>query len=148
MTQRTSLRNAFNDMISQWRNGLPEHLKWDDGEPPANDINDARLRAKFYGAQYIIHRPFLHAALDYDSEPPQFQSPPNSNPGNAILAQPVPGTQTELPMTAADYENRRRETIKSAVTCIRAAIQSTIAFDGVLDHKRLVITNIMGTSHA
>lgn len=69
---RTKLRNAGWSMLNasdlavsldEWRSQLPEQLKWDDADPPAADINAARMRAKYYGARYIIHRPFLHHAL-------------------------------------------------------------------------------------
>lgn len=47
-----------------------------------------------------------------------------------------------------DYEKRRAETISLAHICVQAAMHSTVAFDGVLDHRRLIVTNIMGTAHA
>ena len=130
-------------MINAWRARLPDRLQWDDSEPVANNINDARLRGKYYGAQYIIHRPFLHAALDYDFETPPMQSPPTNNTGNTM-----PGLEMGPPKSAPESENRRNETIHLATICIQAAMRSTIAFDGVLDHRRLVVTNIMGTAHA
>lgn len=135
-------------MISNWRAKLPESLQWDENDPVANNINDARLRGKYYGALYIIHRPFLHAALDYDFEVPQMQSPPNNDLNNVVPILPAPGPEMGPPNRNADFESRRAETIGLAVTCINAAMHSTIAFDGVLDHRRLVVTNIMGTAHA
>ena len=135
-------------MISDWRANLPESLQWNENEAVANNINDARLRGKYYGAQYIIHRPFLHAALDYDFDTPQMQSPPNNCHSNTVPMLPAPGPEMGPPKAASDSEKRRAETIELAVICINAAIRSTIAFDGVLDHRRLVVTNIMGTAHA
>ena len=135
-------------MISDWRANLPESLKWEDHEAVANNINDARLRGKFYGAQYIIHRPFLHAALDYDFEEPQMQSPPNNQLGSAGAIPPAPSSEMGPPKTNSEHESRRAETIELAVICIHAAIRSTTAFDGILDHRRLIVTNIMGTAHA
>lgn len=38
----------------------PPQLRWKDSEVPLAEINVARLRAKYCGAYYIIHRPFLH----------------------------------------------------------------------------------------
>ena len=136
-TRSTSLRNAFNAMIGDWRANLPESMKWTESEAVANNINDARLRGKYYGALYIIHRPFLHAALDYDFETPHMQLSPNNHLG----------LEMGPPITISD-EKRREETIQLAKICIEAAVQSTIAFDGILDHRRLVVTNIMGTAHA
>ena len=52
------------------------------------------------------------------------------------------------PAPVTDPDRRRAETIELAVICIQAAIRSTTAFDGVLDHRRMVVTNIMGTAHA
>lgn len=49
--------------LLQWRDALPPELQWDDNEEPAMDINNARLRAKYYGARYIIMRPFVYEAL-------------------------------------------------------------------------------------
>ncbi|KAK4693532.1 hypothetical protein P7C71_g3888, partial [Lecanoromycetidae sp. Uapishka_2] len=152
-TRSTSLRNAFNAMISDWRNSLPEKLQWDDASHVVDNINDSRLRGKFYGAQYIIHRPFLHAALDYDFEDTETlsKSPPNDTLGNIqnhLPLHPAPGPEMGPPKSVSDYERRRHETIELAVICIKAAMRSTVAFDGVLDHRRMVVTNIMGTAHA
>ena len=130
-------------MITVWRQNLPEGLKWDDEDPEANNINDARLRGKFYGALYIIHRPFLHAALDYDFPDSATQSPSKHNMNATQTPQPM-GPPTKTP----DDMKRREETINLAVICIEAAMRSTVAFDGVLDHRRLIVTNIMGTAHA
>jgi len=152
-TRSTSLRNAFDAMINDWRNSLPEKLQWDDASHIVDNINDSRLRGKFYGAQYIIHRPFLHAALDYDFEGAEVnvKSPPNDTFGNLqnhLPIHPVPGPEMGPPKSVSEYERRRHETIELAVICIKAAMRSTVAFDGVLDHRRMVVTNIMGTAHA
>ncbi|KAJ5562648.1 hypothetical protein N7535_002905 [Penicillium sp. DV-2018c] len=40
-------------------------MKWRDSDPPAADINAAGMRAEYYRAQYIIHRPILYHALHY-----------------------------------------------------------------------------------
>ena len=136
---------------------LPQDLQWEDTEPPARYINDARLRGKFYGAQYIIHRPFLHAALDFDFNTSDVQSPNHESADgsqNNAPHQPVPSPDAQAgtmgpPKPVFDSGNHRRaETINFAVKCIRAAEESTVAFDGILDHRRLVVTNIMGTAHA
>lgn len=49
--------------LSSWKQALPRPLRWEAEEPPATDINAARLRAKYFGARYIIHRPFVYHAL-------------------------------------------------------------------------------------
>ena len=135
-------------MISDWRANLPESLQWNENEAVANNINDARLRGKYYGAQYIIHRPFLHAALQSEFENYQMQSPPNKSHSNAVPLFPTSRPEMGPPKSTSDAEKRRAETIELAVICINAAMHSTIAFDGVLDHRRLIVTNIMGTAHA
>src|SRR5438067_1367089 len=38
-------------------------LAWNDNDPPPEDINAARLRAKYYGCQYIVFRPLIHHLL-------------------------------------------------------------------------------------
>ena len=133
-------------MITEWRQKLPEKLQWLDEEPVANNINDARLREKFYSVQYIIYRPFLHAALNLDFVSTRPPSPPNSDSGGVIPT--VPARGSEIGPLNPDSEPRRAETIKLAVVCINATIRSTIAFDSILDRRRLVVTNIMGTAHA
>ena len=157
-TRSQSLRDAFNAMIEDWRESLPEALRWDDDEAPASDINDARLRGKFYGAQYIIHRPFLHAALEYDLEPPNIHSPSARNHrGSQGLPSFHRGTPTEPHMASmrppkvspsSHEQERRKATIELARICINAARNSTLAFDGVNTQSRMIVTNIMGTAHA
>lgn len=157
VTRSASLINAFNTNIWEWRKMLPQDLQWEDSEPPARYINDARLRGKFYGAQYIIHRPFLHAALDFDFSASDVPSPNHESvdgPHNNAIHQPVlspdaqAGTMGPPKPVSDSGHNRRAETINFAVKCIRAAEESTVAFDGIVDRRRLVVTNIMGTAHA
>ena len=40
------------------------------------------------------------------------------------------------------------EILHSARTCVAAAIQSTKAFDNIINRQRLIVTNIFGTAHA
>lgn len=49
--------------LDKWRATLPPDLQWDDNEPPPKEILRARLRAKYWGAQLVINRPFLGYAL-------------------------------------------------------------------------------------
>lgn len=44
---------------------LAHVVAWHHSDPPAEDILEARLRGKFYGAQNITYRHFLRAVLDY-----------------------------------------------------------------------------------
>ena len=116
--------------IKQWRVTIPPAIQWDDNDPPAADINAARLRAKYYGACYIIHRPFLRYALDHD----MFSD--TSSPG--AMAPPLSFGRLE-----------REKVLSSCRTCVEMAMKSTVAFDGVQNQRqRLIVTNIFGTAHA
>ena len=43
----------------------------------------------------------------------------------------------------------REKVLNSCRTCVEMAIKSTLAFDGVQNHRqRLIVTNIFGTAHA
>lgn len=139
-TQRVNLRNHLDDMLTKWRAVLPDKLQWSDDDPPSRDINDARLRAKFYGAQYIIHRPFLRYALDNEVQTQDIRSPQSD------AVKPRSGTMPP-PRPAVD-KDAHSDILRSAKTCVSAAMQSTTAFDNIIDHKRLIVTNIFGTAHA
>lgn len=134
---RTKLRNAGWSMLNasdlavsldEWRSQLPEQLKWDDADPPAADINAARMRAKYYGARYIIHRPFLHHAL---------HKTPGPSEGLYGADDAVPHMPDSM---------RSQNMIDLCRKCIEAAKASTVAFDGI--KGRLIVTNIFGTAHA
>lgn len=117
--------------LAAWRGGLPEDYRWSDTDPPSPDINAACMRAKYYGASYLIHRPFLHDAL----HPIQ----PNGTSNPAVQQRSFPPASVKpVEVTPEVYEASKK--------CVEAAIQSTIAFDGV--HKRPIVTNIFGTAHA
>ncbi|KAI1957722.1 hypothetical protein LOZ58_005472 [Ophidiomyces ophidiicola] len=208
----TRIQELLNDMLESWRRGLPKAMKWDDCEPPARDINIARMRGKYYGARYIIHRPLLHHALHPIAPkallaaaaapaespapsvvsscsnphispalahvqqvdlatadhrwaadmppPPRIASatgqdaagpPPASSSSSSSQQQqptqppqsPLPGTPSQSPPFEKDLDNKLHA---ACVTCIEAAMQSTIAFDNV--EGRPIVTNIFGTAHA
>ena len=108
--------------LAEWKQTLPERLRWEDTEEPATDINDARLRAKYYGARYIIHRPFLHHVLQDEFSP-------------------HPTTDIRRLKT-----KEKEGIIGMARNCIDAAKASTTSFDGLAG--RPIITSIFGTTHA
>ncbi|KAK4981821.1 hypothetical protein LTR66_009681 [Elasticomyces elasticus] len=128
--------------INQWREILTPQLQWDEDEPPARYINAARLRAKYYGLRYITHRPYLEYALHVL--------------GTQRNGEPWPRISQDVPSRLRESVERWHETIKRnfsnevimerAQICIEAAFKSTVALDGV--PKRLIVTNIFGTSHA
>lgn len=58
-----SCREKCEEMLNDWLKLLPPEMRWKDSDPPAENINVARLRANFYRTKYIIHQPFLNYAL-------------------------------------------------------------------------------------
>ncbi|MCJ1464229.1 hypothetical protein MMC07_002842 [Pseudocyphellaria aurata] len=102
-TSVTPLRDEFHQTLQRWRELLPLELQWQEEENPSADINKARLRAKYYGALYIVHRPFLRDILDFEIG--SKKSPPLAS----------------LEVMAA-----------SAKICVDAAMKSTVAFDNIV----------------
>ncbi|KAF4547468.1 Fungal Zn(2)-Cys(6) binuclear cluster domain-containing protein 14 [Elsinoe fawcettii] len=115
--------------------------KWDDSEPPAGNILEARKRAKYYGAAYIRLRPYLdyvlHAkgGVKHGRHPGDMARDAYGRPRKNEAA--LFGAIATLPDDVVTYR---------ATLCVQSAIQSTLAFDGI--KGRLIVTNIMGTSHA
>ncbi|KZF20052.1 hypothetical protein L228DRAFT_270807 [Xylona heveae TC161] len=147
------------DQLQSWRETLPTRMRWSDTDPPATDINAARLRGKYYGALYIIHRPFLHHAI----HPLQVPGSARGSKSSSACVSDRQGGQDSPVFQNLTSDNSRRDskgmppprrdvsdstqTVQEAAEiCIKAAMQSTIAFDGV--HKRPIVTNIFGTAHA
>ncbi|CAG7951206.1 unnamed protein product [Penicillium salamii] len=60
------VQEALSTNLDHWRMSLPDTMKWEDSDPPATEINAARMRAKFYATQYITFRPTLYTALHND----------------------------------------------------------------------------------
>lgn len=129
-------------LLAGWRNMLPAALVWDDEDPPPTDLNQARLRAKYYGGLYMMLRPYLRMATH--------------DPG--LVTTPHQSSSTAR---SSNLSESQREIIKNAHRCIECAIKSTVAFDRVgadkdspyqnyqsTRTKRLVVTNIFGTLHA
>lgn len=161
--------------LDDWKNSLPDIMQWEEKEPPATDINTARLRAKYYGARYIIYRPLLHYALHQLPPPPDmeysvaptesrsftdqseskrrvssFTSKNHQAPAMARWASDS-GTPQRMEDEANIYPTVKFESLPPQIQtacyhCIRAAVQSTIAFDGI--EGRPIVTNIFGTAHA
>lgn len=59
--------NAFGVSLDIWKQSLPDSMQWQEGDEPSDEINTARLRAKYYGARYIIYRPILERVLHSES---------------------------------------------------------------------------------
>ena len=126
----SKMQGILNMSLQQWRRSLPEVMQWKDHDPPSKDINVARMRAKYYGACYIIHRPLLYYALHIAKRPASVESPPTA----AQVGGQV--TYSDLPLKVQH----------ACKVCVISAIRSTEAFDGI--EGRLVVTNIFGTAHA
>jgi hypothetical protein len=139
------LYEILNLTLTQWRATFPEPFRWNDHDPPSEDINIARLRGKFYGARYIIHRPVLYYYLELfppSGEADPFPAPLDSQMANYIY-QRGPSTSGE----EGAFRKLPMDKQKACKACINSAIQSTRAFDGVKGGCP-VVTNIFGTGHA
>ncbi|KKA18870.1 clr-1 [Rasamsonia emersonii CBS 393.64] len=144
-----------------WRKSLPDVMKWDDRDPPASDINTARMRAKYYGARYIIHRPVLCHVLHYMSPAQSTAEGAQSQQVSPSMAQGqrAPGmarwssdmgnsgrpNQADI-WPGVAFKDLHVKLQRACKICIESAIQSTEAFDGI--KGRLIVTNIFGTAHA
>ncbi|KYG40518.1 hypothetical protein M433DRAFT_77825 [Acidomyces richmondensis BFW] len=142
LDQVREMLKSHENILSSWRNALPAALKWDDKDPPATDILNARLRAKYWGARYVVNRPFLDYALHIM---------PHIKGGASInsVARDVNGKlrdSADIHLFNAIKGMSESEIFQAAQRCIDAAIQSTVALDGV--PGRLIVTNIHGTAHA
>lgn len=129
-------------ILDGWRAMMPPDLKWADNDPPPAGILSARLRAKYWGARYVINRPFLDYALHIM---------PHVKDGRSVeeVALDVhrnPRVKAEIHLFKAIELMGEGEVWAACRRCIEAAMQSTVALDGVPD--RLVVTNIHGTAHA
>lgn len=156
--------------LQLWRSSLPQVMRWKDYDPPSKDINVARMRAKYYGARYIIHRPLLYYALHNVGWSKSVGSP--SAPGmTASRSQqvspsithgeratdmarlqsdegrgPVQSSTTAPIGGCTSYRDLPTKLRRACKVCIDSAILSTEVFDGI--EGRPVVTNIFGTAHA
>ena len=154
------LSDILDTNLDSWR-GMLKDWDWDEDDHQSTDINVARMRAKYYGAKYITHRPALQYALRVvadrqpapnieQSSPSQTQSrtaytSPPASPGSSPVRElrrsgdmPAPGRTADVIIEA--------DVLRSARMCVDAAIRSTTAFDAI--SGRLIITNVFGTLHA
>ncbi|PWW75922.1 hypothetical protein C7212DRAFT_280477 [Tuber magnatum] len=158
--------------LEQWKLHLPEALRWEESDPPPPDINAARLRAKYFGARYIIHRPFVYHAIHggngvynapsnsgaFSTSPSAMsisemsqRSPSATTPGGF---NPLGNTSCSGRRISITGEGERVELAPisleaSCRKCIDSAISSTTAFHAFSpDVNRPVITNVFGTAHA
>ncbi|KAI9927385.1 hypothetical protein MW887_002997 [Aspergillus wentii] len=161
--------------LELWRSSLPEVMKWRDTDPPSKEINVARMRAKYYGARYIIHRPLLYHALHFGGQNDRSTSvdSPTGSAMSGSKSQQVspsmthsqratnmmrlssdmgPSTRAQPPSSngnfgvAYHYRDLPTKLRRACKVCVDSAILSTEAFDGI--EGRPVVTNIFGTAHA
>jgi hypothetical protein len=147
----------LNTNVDSWRKMLND-WDWDDDDHQSEDINVARMRAKYYGAKYIIHRPVLYNALRSAVPPttPGSKYSDNSPEPGGAFPSPVhhgyspPGRErrsSEMgPPSRSVGVKLDPKLIEASKVCVEAAIRSTTAFDKA--QRRVIITNIFGTAHA
>lgn len=148
--------------LEQWRKTLPVPLRWDESDPPSTDINAARLRAKYFGARYIIHRPFVyqavHGLMGSASSPAMSTSETSGSPREGT---PSAGAAARISSAAGDLSEaggsvgvgtgaKGDQSLEASCRkCIEAAISSTTSFHAFsASSHRPVITNVFGTAHA
>jgi len=115
-------------------------MTWNvDAGEPADNIIEARLRAKYYGAQVITYRHFIIEILNLN-----YTGKAVTNSGEEMdtgykpnVDVPAVGPKEEIKPLALEYSRK----------CLQALIHSTKAFYG-LREGRLIVTNIWGTAHA
>jgi hypothetical protein len=131
--------------------------RWVDGDKPSSELLTARMRGKYYGAAYIILRPYLYSAVCWEEERQnphiavaewlrkQENTPPEQN---QILR--LPDMSVSLALVRRD-PNLTHEFLWCCKMCIDCAMFSTEAFDGVanpFEGLRPRVTNIHGTATA
>lgn len=113
----------------QW---VPEEFSFEDTDGPASTFLAARLRAKYWGSQVILYRPYiricLHAHRDMNS----------SSSVHKIDDKQGFHVPTGMNAQALNY----------ARLGISALIQSTKAFHGLERGHRILVTSVFTTAHA
>ncbi len=127
---------SHEQILGLWRDALPNALKWTDRDLLAQDILNARLRAKYWGARYIVTRPFLAYALHIM---------PHTRGGKSVRdvardAKNNKRDEADLRLFEAIAGMSNSYVWQACARCVNAAMESTQAFDGVPD--RLILTNI------
>lgn len=111
---------------------LPSAFRFEQGDPPADELLAARLRAKLWGAQVITYRPFVRYVLECNANAEK----PLPRDGRASGAYLQGARGYSMPQVLA-----------FARKGIKALTESTRAFHG-LGEERLIVTNIFGTANA
>jgi hypothetical protein len=120
---------------------VPQDFHFRETDPPAGDILSARLRAKYWGAQVITHRPCVKVILDLSYRLRAAEAKADGN-------RPIARTMEEVSQATINEMGRLQSIVWDyAQKGIHALIESTQAFHG-LGEKRPIITNVFGTAHA
>ena len=136
--KNNDMRSLFHGwLVNGWRATIPAENNWEDGEV-ARDINNARLRGKYFGALYIIHRPMIHYALELEAK----------GELDRYLVSDVGQEYAPMAPPKPPVNPYHEEVLRSAKLAIQAAVRSTESFDGAMMYNRLIVTNIFGTAHA
>jgi hypothetical protein len=107
---------------------MPMPYKFSAGDPPAEDLLLARMRAKWWGANVIIFRPFVKQVLEINFK---------------RLREGVPHEDL------AQSTHIDPRLLAWAIKGVHALKESTQAFHGhAKQNKRFIITNPFGTAHA
>ncbi|CAJ2503088.1 Uu.00g104820.m01.CDS01 [Anthostomella pinea] len=133
-----SIQNALKHARHTW---VPPHYSWSEDDPLATDILSARLRAKYWGSQVILYRPFLKSMLNREPLPPPTYRIQSSPPD----AWASLGLEIGSPNLPSNVDPR---TINYARLAIQALVESTRAFHGMDPTQRIIVTNVFGTAHA
>ncbi|KAK8236747.1 C6 zinc finger domain-containing protein [Phyllosticta capitalensis] len=137
--------DLLEEQLQSWRDTVPAWMVWDDADEPSSDINHARMRAKYYGARYIISRPILHFAI-HCNPAPHFLMKKYGYTESADSDEP----ESTEPLISDDTTKVSwYKVVRACKRCVDSAVASTIAFDNIQnENTRLIVTNIFGTAHA
>jgi hypothetical protein len=122
-------------------------FRFDETDPPANELLAARLRAKYWGAQMITYRPFVRQILNFSYSTKMNPSSPNL-PLDSEFRKEVDAPVINPDARSAD--DIQPAIIELAKKAIKALVESTRAFHALdeVGNKRPIITNVYGTAHA
>jgi hypothetical protein len=110
-------------------------------DPPASDILNARLRAKYWGAHVLMYRPFVRQVLTLSHNLATGEDHPLYDGRTYPVDIPV------LNPKARNIADMDSSVMWYAQQGIRAMMESTRAFHELKD-KRFIVTNIFGTARA
>lgn len=174
----SSVQETLSLNLERWRNSLPDPMAWNDYEENPDDINAARMRAKYFGARYIIHRPLLYHALHFGNAGTRVNmvgqtavdSPSSATTSQAQMSPSIPSNghrasgmsrmvsdmgsgpsaNTSFPNGWTPPKVKLRDLPHKLQRACVVCVDSAIKSTEAFDgiKDRLVVTNIFGTAHA